>query len=48
MSIKDYYDKWIKEDEDDKCKICEKNVKFNGFYGYSNCCSKPCIKKLRE
>lgn len=48
ISIKNYYDKWIKEEDDDKCIICNKEVKFNGLYGYANCCSKKCIKKLRE
>ena len=42
---KDYYDKWIKENNDDKCQICKKKTKFIGFYGYKNCCSVKCTNK---
>lgn len=40
-----YYDKYVKEEGDDKCKICGKITKFIGFYGYKNCCSKKCTNK---
>jgi hypothetical protein len=44
-SLKEYFDKWLKEYGEDKCKICRNLVKFNGIYGYKNCCSKECEKK---
>jgi hypothetical protein len=28
VSLKNYYDKWLKEDNDDKCKICENLTEF--------------------
>jgi len=40
--VKEYYNKWIKEEDDDKCKICGKNTEFKGLKGYKNCCSKKC------
>ena len=40
---KKYYDKWIKEHNDGKCKICNKNTEFIVFsIGYKNCCSTKC------
>ena len=40
---KKYYDKWLKEETEGKCKICSKLTKFSGFkYYYDNCCSKIC------
>ena len=48
-NLKNYFDKWIKEEKDDKCKICNKitNFKFS-LDGYKNCCSKKCSKKLLQ
>ena len=38
-----YFDKWIKEYNDGKCKICNNNTEFLVFsIGYKNCCSKKC------
>ena len=37
---KEYYDKWIKDIEDDICKICGEKTKFKGFRGYDKCCCK--------
>jgi hypothetical protein len=40
---KEYYDKWIKEYEDDKCKICGKQTNFVSIgKGYKNTCSYKC------
>ena len=48
-NTKDYFDKWIKEKNDDKCKICNKITKFISIgYGYNNCCSKKCSNKYRD
>ena len=39
-----YFDKWLKEDNEELCKVCNKETKFNGlFWGYKKCCSKKCI-----
>ena len=41
-----YYDKWIKDYYDDKCKICGKTTPFRPQYNiYQNCCSKFCNNK---
>jgi hypothetical protein len=38
----------LKEEIDEKCKICGNETKFKDFrYGYKNCCSDECSKKLR-
>jgi len=42
---KDYYDKWLKDENDGYCKICGKETKFKFLNGYKNCCSKECNKK---
>ncbi len=43
INKKEYYDKWIKENKEGICKICENNTVYTGFkYGYQNCCSKKC------
>jgi hypothetical protein len=46
ISLKFYYDKWIKEKDDDKCKICKKETKFISFIsGYKiGCCAKHILK----
>lgn len=43
-SKKDYYDKWIIENENEKlCKVCKKELIFTGLGGgYKNTCSKTC------
>jgi hypothetical protein len=48
IGIKLYFDRWIKDGEDGKCIICGNETKFISLYGYKKCCSKECIKKLRE
>jgi uncharacterized C2H2 Zn-finger protein len=44
---KEYFDKWLKENNDDVCKICGNLTKFNGLSGkgYKNCCCKKCSNK---
>jgi len=41
-NIKKYYDKWLKNKNEEKCKICSKKTEFIGIKGYKNCCSKKC------
>ncbi len=44
-----YYDKFLKNKNDDKCIICNKKTKYNSFHkGYNKCCSIKCSNKLRE
>ena len=45
--IKIYYDKWLKEENEGLCKICEKETQRNKKFasGYKNCCSKKCSKE---
>lgn len=47
-NIKKYFDKWIKEENDDKCSECGKITKFNGLRGYNNQCSKKCAVIIRQ
>jgi hypothetical protein len=44
-----YYDKWIKEKDEDICKICSKKTKFSSKItrGYYKTCSKKCENKNR-
>ena len=40
---KKYYDKWIKDENDDKCKICKNQTNFLSIgRGYRNTCSYKC------
>lgn len=42
-NTKSYHEKWLKEEFDDKCKICKNSTDFiNLSYGYKKCCSKIC------
>jgi hypothetical protein len=44
--IKIYYDKWLKEKDDNLCKICGKETNFkNSLDGYKNICSRECSIK---
>jgi hypothetical protein len=44
--VKNYYNKWIKDKNDGKCKICRKKTKqLNTLCGYKNCCSVQCTNK---
>ncbi len=49
---KDYYDKWIKKEAEDKCKICGKSTNFTNrligkYSGYEICCSSKCREKYK-
>ncbi|MFA5152836.1 MAG: hypothetical protein WC554_09775 [Clostridia bacterium] len=50
ISVKNYFDKWLKEEKDGFCRMCEKETVFVSlFYGYKHtCCNKKCILKLRK
>lgn len=43
MSIKDYYDKYMKKDEEGICKYCTNQTTFKGITkGYTSFCSREC------
>ena len=43
---KEYYDKWLKENTEGKCKICGEETDYIAISsGYKNCCSKKCEKE---
>jgi hypothetical protein len=47
---KEYYDKWLLEKGEGKCKICNNETKFIGFArnnGYESYCCKKCIDRGR-
>jgi len=49
---KEYYDKWVKKENEELCKICKESTNFtdriSGKYsGYEMCCSKECREKYR-
>ena len=46
-NIKEYYDKWLKEENEGKCKICGGETEFQNLKegGYRNCCSNKCSKE---
>lgn len=47
--LKIYYDKWIADENDEKCEICGELCEFKGFYGYKNTCgNKKCILEFRK
>jgi hypothetical protein len=44
---KEYFDKWLKEKIDSKCKICgEKTIFISIKYGYKNYCCRKCLFEL--
>jgi uncharacterized C2H2 Zn-finger protein len=43
---KEYYDKWIKEENEDKCEICNNITKSHNLNGYNSTCCKQCADKL--
>jgi hypothetical protein len=49
ISQYEYYIKWIKTEDDGKCKICGNDTKFISLrYGYKKCCSKECSNKYKN
>jgi len=49
FNIEKYFQKWIKKEDEGKCKICGEKTIFKGLYwGYNNCCSKKCTNILRN
>jgi len=46
MQSNEYYNKWIKTDDDGICKICGHTTKCYGLNGYKNYCCDECSKKL--
>jgi hypothetical protein len=44
---KEYFNKWIRENEEGICKICGKETKLDKFKGYKNCCCKKCTDEYR-
>ena len=46
--IKQYHDKWIKEEGEGFCKICKKETEFISLLGYKNCCSDKCYKQYNK
>jgi hypothetical protein len=45
---KDYYDKWIKNSNENKCVICGSETPFMSIkQGYKDGCSKKCIDKIK-
>ncbi len=47
--LKYYYDKWLKKEDEEICKICGKLTEFYNRIdlGYRKCCSKECAKKYQ-
>jgi hypothetical protein len=43
INVKDYYDKYLRKENEGKCKICGKPTRFKGFRGYSKYCSMKCV-----
>ena len=45
---KEYFDKWIKDENDGKCEICGNETQFSNFGdGYKKCCSNKCSNSIR-
>lgn len=46
VSLKEYFDRWMKEEGDSSCKACGKETCFKSLrIGYSICCCKACENK---
>lgn len=46
LKSKEYYDKYLKQENEDICPVCGKQNKFrNMWYGYNKHCSKSCTPK---
>lgn len=49
MSTKDYYDKYLKSENEGICPICSKETHFYGIiYGYNKNCSRACSNKSKN
>jgi len=46
--VKLYFDKWVNDGTNGKCKICDSPTKFQSLIGYKNCCSSKCTKKYNH
>jgi uncharacterized C2H2 Zn-finger protein len=48
INMKEYYDKWFKEEGENKCKVCGNETKFYNFErGYKDTCCRQCANKYR-
>jgi len=46
---REYFDKWLKEEKDGKCKMCDKETVFISIsLGYKNCCCSQCKNKYTQ
>ena len=49
ISVKDYYDKYLKQPNEGFCEYCHKETKFVSLrHGYCNTCGYSCASELRE
>jgi len=48
MNVKEYYDKYLKRENDGVCLECKKDTKFNGLSGYNIFCSVKCAHNSQE
>ena len=47
--LQEYYDKYIKKENEGFCKMCNKPTKFKHIQdGYDNCCNRKCIIKYTQ
>jgi hypothetical protein len=47
--VKEYYDTYLKKDNEDCCVICQNKTDYSGLnIGYKNTCGKSCAAKLRR
>jgi len=47
--VKVYFDKWIKDNDEDKCNICKKETTYRNFKsGYKQTCCKKCENKYKH
>ena len=45
IQLKNYYDNYLKKENEGKCLNCEKETKFSGIRGYSKYCSCKCSNR---
>jgi hypothetical protein len=49
LTQKNYYDKWLKNSDDGKCKVCGNETEFETLiHGYKFCCSHKCVNIYRS